>query len=113
MVIACRRSRERYVIIIEALDNSVSKKGNLDLSVHQNTVLEKQKVFQVTFLEDVLSVTNALSLLRQSDVKDFAAISRIISSTLQILENIGNDFDSIHLKRFNKPAEIILKMESY
>ena len=70
-----------------------------------------QTIFQITFLDDVLSVTNALSLLLQSDVKDFAAISRIVSSTLQILEDIGNDFDSIYLKSFNKSAEIIEKIE--
>ena len=58
-------------------------------------------------------MTNALSLLLQSDVKDFAAISRIISSTLQILEDIGDDFNSIHLKSFNKSAEIIGTIESY
>ena len=57
-------------------------------------------------------MTNALSLL-QSDIKDFAAISDIISSALQILEDIGNDFDSIHLKSFNKAAEIIEEIESY
>ena len=70
-----------------------------------------QTIFQITFLDDVLCVTNALSLLLQSDVKDFAAISRIVSSTLQILEDIGNDFDSIYLKSFNKSAEIIEKIE--
>ena len=58
-------------------------------------------------------MTNALSLLLQSDVKDFAAISRIVSSTLQILEDIGDDFNSIHLKSFNKSAEIIGTIESY
>ena len=57
-------------------------------------------------------MTNALSLLLQSDVKDFAAISRIVSSTLQILEHIGDDFNSIHLKSF-KSAEIIGTIESY
>ena len=72
-----------------------------------------QTVFQITFLEDVLSVTNALSLLLQSDVKDFPSISCIVSSTLQTLEDIGNDFDSIHLKSFNKSAEIIEKIKSF
>ena len=112
MVIAWSRCRERYVIIIEALDSIVSKKGNLNLLVHRNTLLEAQMFFQITFLEDVLSVTNAVSLLH-SDVKDFAAISRIVSSTLQILEDIVNGFDSIHLESFNKSAEIIEKIQSY
>ena len=110
---ACQRCRERYVIITEALGNIVLKKGNPNLSVHGNTLLVTQTVFQITFLEDVLSVTNALSLFLQSDIKDFAAISRIVSSALQILEDVSNDFDSIHLASFNKSAEIIEKIESY
>ena len=57
---ACRRCRERYVIIIEALDDIVSEKGNPDLLVHRNTLLETQTVFQIAFLEDVLRVMNAL-----------------------------------------------------
>ena len=110
---ACQRCRERYVIITEALDNIVSKKGNPNLSVQGNTLLETQTVFQITFLGDVLSVTNAFSLFLQSDIKDFAAISCIVSSTLQIPEDVGNDFDSIHLTSFIKSAEIIGKIESY
>ena len=57
-------------------------------------------------------MTNAVSLLH-SDVKDFAAISRNLSSTLQILEDIVNGFDSIHLESLNKSAEIIEKIQSY
>ena len=110
---ACQRCRERNVIITEALGNIVSKKGNPNLSVHGNTLLVTQTVFQITFLEDVLSVTNALSLFLQSDIKDFAAISRIVSSALQILEDVSNDFDSIHLASFNKSPEIIEKIESH
>ena len=108
-----RRCREPYIIIIEALDDIVSEKGNPVLLVHQNIVLERQTVFQITFLGDVLSVTNGLSFLLQSHVKNFASISYIVSSTFQILEDIGNDFNSIHLKSFNNSAEIIEKIESY
>ena len=98
---AYRRYKERYVIIIETLDDIVSKNWDPDLLVHRNTLLETQIVFQITFLEGVLSVTNALSFLLQFDVEDFAAISCIVSSTLQILEDIDNDFNSIHLKIFS------------
>ena len=58
-------------------------------------------------------MTNAFSPFLQSDIKDFAAISCIVSSTLQIPEDVGNDFDSIHLTSFIKSAEIIGKIESY
>ena len=39
---ACRRCRERYIIIIEALNDIVSKTRNLDLLVRRNTLLETQ-----------------------------------------------------------------------
>ena len=58
-------------------------------------------------------MANALSFLLQSNVKNFASISYIVSSTFQILEDIGNEFHSIHLKRFNSSAEIIEKIEPY
>ena len=106
------KMQRTMLFIIEAPDDIVFKKGNLDVLVHWNTLLEMQAVFQIIFLEDMLIVTNALSLL-QFNVKDFAAVSCIVSSMLQILEVIDNDFDSIHLKSFNKSAEIIEKIESY
>ena len=96
------------------MEQLVEDAENNTLSLRLLTTSFQKKeipIFQITFLDDVLSVTNALSLLLQSNVKDFAAISRIVSSTLQILEDIGNDFDSIYLKSFNKSAEIIEKIE--
>ena len=70
------------MIIIEALDDIVSSKNNAELLAHRDMMLESQTVFQITFLEDVLSVTNALSLLLQSDHRDFAAISRYVANTI-------------------------------
>ena len=110
---ACRRCRERYVVIIEALDDIVSSKNNAELLVHRDTMLESQTVFQITFLEDVLSVTNALSLLLQSDHKDFAAISRSVDNTIAKLKGIGKSYDSIHLKSFRESDKIIGKIKEY
>ena len=64
-------------------------------------------LLQITFLEDVLSVTNGLCLLHQSDKKDFGAISRAVNSTLVILEEIKEDVDSVHLKSLKKSGDII------
>ena len=110
---ACRRCRERYVVIIEALDDIVSKKNNPELLVHRDTMLESKTVYRITFLEDVLSVTNALSLLLQSDHKDFAAISRAVNNTVAILEGISQNFNSPHLKSFQESIEIIRNIEQY
>ena len=60
---ACKRCRERYHIIIEALDDIISTANNPELVTYRNTLLDTETVYQITFLEDVLSVINILSLL--------------------------------------------------
>ena len=71
---ACKRCRERYHFINEALDDIISTTNNPELVTYRNTLLDTETVYQITFLEDVLSVTNILSLLLPSDKKDFSAI---------------------------------------
>ena len=110
---ACRQCRERYVVIIESLDDIVSNKANAELLGHRDTLLQTKTVYRITFLEDVLSVTNALSLLLQSDRKDFAAISRSVNSTMHVLKAIGEDRNCSHLRSFNKSNEIIENIEMY
>ena len=66
-------------------------------------------VFQITFLEDILSVTSILCLILQSNRKDFAAVSRAVKSIIAILEDIQNSVKSIHLQNFKKADEIIQK----
>ena len=60
---------ERYHVIIEKLDAIISIKNNPELVTYRNTCLDTETVYQITFLGDVLSVTNILSLLLQSDKK--------------------------------------------
>ena len=61
----------------------------------------------MTFIEDVLSVTNGLYLLLQSDKKGFRAISRAVNSTIVIPEEIKEDLHSIYLKSFRQSEDII------
>ena len=75
--------------------------------------LETATIYQITFLEDVLSVTNILSLLKQSDKKDFSAASRSINTVLGTLKVMGESKETRHLKKFNKADEIIQKIENY
>ena len=75
--------------------------------------LETATIYQITFLEDVLSVTNILSLLKQSDKKDFSAASRSINTVLGTLKVMGESNETRYLKNFNKADEIIQKIENY
>ena len=106
---ACKRCRERYHIIIEALDDNISTTNNPELVTYRNTLLDTETVYQIMFLEDVLSVTNILSLLLQSDKKDFFVIARSVNTVTEILKNIGENIDTNHLKNFNNANEIIEK----
>ena len=95
---ACKCCRERYNVIIEALDDIISTKNNPELVTYRNTLLDTKTVYQITFLEDVLSVTNILSLLLQSGKKDFSVIARSVDTVIEILKNIGENIDTNYLK---------------
>ena len=109
---ACKRCRERYHIIVEALD-IISTTYNPELVTYRNILLDTETVYQIKFLEDVLSMTNILSLLLQSDKKDFSAKARSVNMVIEILKNIGENIDTNHLKNFNNANEIIEKIEVY
>ena len=64
-------------------------------------------------MEDFLSVTNILSLLLQSDRKNFSAIVQSVNMVIEILKNIGENIDTNHLKNFNNANKIIEKIEVY
>ena len=61
-------------------------------------------------MEDVLSVTNILSLLLQLDKKDFSTIAQPVT---EILKNFGENIDTNYLKNFNNANEIIEKIKVY
>ena len=110
---ACKRCRERYHIIIEALDDIISTTNNPEPVTYRNTLLDTETAYQITFLKDVLSVTNILLLLLQSDKKYFSAIARSVNTVIEILKNIGENIDTNHLKNFKNANDIIEKIEVY
>ena len=59
-------------------------------------LVETANVYQITFLEDVLSITNILSLLLQSDKNDFSAISCSVNTVLGMLKNMGENREANH-----------------
>ena len=69
-------------------------------------------MFQIKFLEDILSVTNIFCIILQSDRKDFAAVSRAVKSTIAILEDIQNNINSTYLQNFKKADKIIQKLST-
>ena len=54
------RCRERYSIILEALDDLVSENQNAEWIQYRSTLLEGKTFIEICFLEDVLSITNVL-----------------------------------------------------
>ena len=72
---ACKRVREQYEQIVLALDEIISKNSNSEWVSYRSNLLISSMVFQITFLEDILSVTNILCLILQSDRKDSATVS--------------------------------------
>ena len=63
-------------------------------------------------LEDVLSVTNTLSLLLQSDRKEFSEIQRGLKHTVS-LASMRDVENNINLVSFSKSTEIIERLEEY
>ena len=84
-----------YHIIIEALDDIISTTNNPELVTYRNTLLDIEAVYQIMFLEDVLSMTNILSLLLQSDKKNFSAIALSVNTVIEIFKNIGESMTLI------------------
>ena len=84
-----------YRIIIEALDDIISTTNNPELVTYRNTLLDIEAVYQIMFLEDVLSMTNILSLLLQSDKKNFSAIALSVNTVIEIFKNIGESMTLI------------------
>ena len=73
------------------MDDIVSTNKNAEWIGYRASLLKERTVLEITFLEDVLSVTNSLCLLLQSDKKDFGAISRSVKSTVGVLNLMKSD----------------------
>ena len=86
--VACKRCRERYGMILGSLDNIITRNPRPGLIGYHDEMLNAQTVLQITFLENVLTATNILSLVRQSDHKDFRAVRLALSTTLTTLNDM-------------------------
>ena len=77
----CKRCIERYVVIIEALDNVLidTEKQKPEVEGCHAMLLQPNTIMQITLLDDVLSTTSALCLLLQSHKKDFDSVNRAVN----------------------------------
>ena len=98
---ACKRTQERYPIIIESLDDIIAKDPKAKLIGLHDQMLNSETLLQICFLEDVLSITNILSLVLKSDKKDFATVCRAMQLTCLQLNQMRDNFESSLLKSFN------------
>ena len=71
---ACKRCRERYSVIVEALDNIIVKNPKPELTGYRSQLVDFTTIPKIFILEDVLSITNILLLVLQADHKDFGAV---------------------------------------
>ena len=105
---ACKRCRERYGMILGSLDNILTRNLRPGLDGYHDEMLNAHTVLQITFLKDVLTITNILSLVLQSDRKDFRAARCALSTTLTTLNDMQN-ISSVHLKSFRAYQDVLLR----
>ena len=96
--------RERYSIILKALGDVVSENQNAEWIQYRPR----------PFLEDVPIITNVLSLVLQTDKKDFGAISRAVSNCIKMYEEILTNKNTDLLKSFNSSCtDVVKKIDDY
>ena len=96
----------RESVIVDELDDIISKNPKPELIGYRSQLLDSKTLLQISLLEDVLSITNTLSLVLQADKKDFGAIRTIILTEMAINQN------TIHLKSFNGQNEVLMEMNT-
>ena len=110
---ACKRCRERYSVIVEALDHIIIKNPKPELIGYHSQLLDSTTILKISFLEDVLSITNTLSLVLQADRKDFGAVWGALNTTLEMLQDISENLESKHLKSSQISAEMINQLNDF
>ena len=99
-------------MILGSLDDIITRNPRLELIGYCDEMLNAQTVLQITFLEDVLTVTNILSLVLQSNRKDFGAVRCALSTTLTPLNDMQN-ITSVHLKSSCSYQDVLSQIEFF
>ena len=108
---ACKRCCERCTVIVDVLDDIISQNPKPELLGHQSLLVDSKTFLEIAFLEDVLSITKLLSLVLQTDKKDFGAIRKVMNSTI-IFTKMTSNWNTIHLKSFNSQNEVLMEMNT-
>ena len=98
---------------MEALDDIIVKNPKPELIGYRSQLLDSTTILKISFLEDVLSITNTLSLVLQADRKDFGAVRRALNTTLEMLQDMSENPESKHLKSSQISAEIINQLNNF
>ena len=77
----------------------------------RDQLFQQDTILQNCFLEDVFSVTNVLSLVLQSNYKDFGTLRRSVEYTIYQLEQIQENVRGPLMKSFQKVEEITQNIE--
>ena len=87
---ACKRCCERCTVIVDVLVDIISQNPKPELIGYQSPLLDSKIFLEIAFLEDVLSITKLLSLVLQTDKKDFGAIRKAMNSTIIFTKMTSN-----------------------
>ena len=109
---ACKRCRERCRMILGSLDGIITRNPRPQLIGYCDEMLNAQTVLQIIFLEDVLSITNILSLVLQSYRKDFGAVRYTLLTTLTTLNDMQN-ISSVHLKSCRAYQDVLSQIKLF
>ena len=110
--VAFKRCRERYGMILGSLNDIITRNPRPELIGYRDEMLNAQTILQITFLGDILTITNKVSLVLQSDHKDFRAVRHALSATLTTSNDMQN-ISSVQLKSFGAYQDVLSQIESF
>ena len=93
-------------------DDIITRNPRPELTGYHDEMLNAQIVLHITFLQDVLTIMNILSLVLQSDRKDFGAVRHALSTTLTTLNDMQNS-SSVNLKGFCAYQDVLSQIKLF
>ena len=110
-----KRCIERYVVIVEALDNVLNEteKQKPEVEGYCATLVQPNTIIQIALLDNVLSRTSALYLLLQFDKKDFGAFNQAVNFTVSRLETTIADKNANIFDSFKKSSDLIDRVNNF
>ena len=95
------------------MDEIITKDPKAELIGVHNQMLNSETLLQICFSEYVLSITNILSLVIQSDKNDFAAVRRAMQLTCLHFKQMRDNSQSSFLKSFNGYNTVLARINEF